>query len=441
MNLNIYAFFLLLCGISMTSEAQNDTTHEFKSVRAVRSTIAADAIGVNTHLNYLGTVYDLHYHDIIKPRLIELGTKHIRDHFGNSTINNRYAELAHQYGIKLLLISNDSGNDLEQSQKEIIRLNQIIPDKPVVDFIEPANERDNGWKGDWLKLCNYMNNYRDIFKGNPGTKNLPLLGPSFANTRNSAVDFAAVCRNASTFMDIGNLHAYSGLYPESPMGGGWGISFDHAIESYKKISGDHPIIETESGYKMSEGADGHPAVSERTAAKYAPRLVLSRLKAGVNKLYFYQLINNSEDFGLLNTDGSPRLQYTSLKNFIYLMRDNGRSFTPGTLDFSLTGNLKNINQQLFQKTDGKFLLLIWQGVDGSKSGSKNDDYKEISNPERVIKLTLSKKAKTIKVYRPSFNTMPDGNGINPVNSYKSTTIISITIPDHLVCLEINLAED
>jgi hypothetical protein len=427
---------LFLSMMYLTGASQNDTTLRFKSVKAVRSSVAANAIGVNTHLNYLGSVYDLHYADIIRPRLIELGTKHIRDHLGNKMVNDRFTELAHQHGIKLLLISDDSGKDLEQSRNEIIRLNQFIPAIPVVDLIEPANERDIGWKANWGKLCNYMATYQDIFKGNAETKAIPLLGPSFANTRNSALDFGLVCKKATALMDMGNLHAYSGLYPEAPMAGGWGISFDRAVDSYRTISGDHPIIETESGYKMSEGADGHPAVSERTAAKYAPRLVLSRLKAGINQLYFYQLINNSEDFGLLNTDGSPRLQYTALKNFIHLMGDQGGSFEPGVIDFSLKGNLEGIQQQVFQNSKGKFLLLIWQGIEGSKGGTKNNDYSDVNNPERLLRLTLSKKAKQIKVYRPSFDTMPDGNGIKPVNSYPGTSIVSLSIPDHILCVEI-----
>jgi hypothetical protein len=422
--------------IYRTGAAQNETTLRFSAIRAVKSSIAANAVGVNTHLNYLESVYDLHYADIIRPRLIELGTKHIRDHFGSKLVNDRYIELAHQYGIKLLLIGDDSGEDLVQSRNEIIRLNQLMPGRPVVDLIEPANERDIGWKADWGKLCAYMVNYRDIFNANVNTKAIPLLGPSFANTRNSALELGLVCKDASALMDMGNLHAYSGLYPESPMAGGWGISFDQAVNSYRSISGNHPFVETETGYKMSEGADGHPAVSERTAAKYAPRLVLSRLKAGISQVYFYQLINNSEDFGLLKTDGSPRLQYTALKNFIYLMRDEGGSFEPGVVEFSLGGNLDGIQQQVYQNSKGKFLVLIWQGVEGSKGGTKNNDYNDLDNPERKLRLTLTEKAKQIKVYRPSFDTMPDGHGIKPVNTYLGTRAVSLSVPDHVVCVEI-----
>ncbi|RYZ94820.1 MAG: hypothetical protein EOP47_27070, partial [Sphingobacteriaceae bacterium] len=78
--------------------SQNEKKQIFTTVKAIRSNLAADAVGVNTHLNYGHTKYASNYEDIIKPRLIELGTKHIRDHFGNAGVNARYVELAHKYG-------------------------------------------------------------------------------------------------------------------------------------------------------------------------------------------------------------------------------------------------------------------------------------------------------------------------------------------------------
>lgn len=431
-------FTIVLLSFSLISNGQRKSLKPpFAPVKALMSNLAADAVGVNTHLNYLGSVYDTHYEDVIKPRLAALGTKHIRDHFGNEKINARYVELAHQFGIRLLLIHGDQGDDLGRARAEVKRLNHIHIAKPVIDLIEPANERDIGWKYDWVKLCGYMKAYRDSYKADKLTASIPLLGPSFANTRNSAADFAKVCTAAAMHMDMGNLHAYSGLFPESPLAGGWGISFEKAIESYRGISAAKPIIETESGYKMSEGADGHPAVSERTAAKYAPRLVLNRLKNNVSKLYFYQLINNAEDFGLLNDDGSERLQYTSLKNFIHLMADAGADFVPGTLKYALTGDVNNVHQMLFQKRNGQFLLVIWQGVNGSDGGTKNNDHTDIENPERKLVLNLAKKATAVKVYRPSFDKMPDGNGMRPFASFQNKSTITLSVPDHLVVVEID----
>ncbi|MGV8879988.1 MAG: hypothetical protein ACOH2A_13265 [Sphingobacteriaceae bacterium] len=443
MNKRINNFFSIaftlvtLLALAIQSNGQQTVLKPaFITVKALKSNLAADAIGVNTHLNYSGSVYDTQYEAIIKPRLAELGTKHIRDHFGDQERNERYVELAHQFGIRLLLIHDDAGNDLEKNKQEVKRLNGINKMKPVVDLIEPANERDNGWKSDWFKLCSYMKSFYSMYKADAKTAAVPLLGPSFANTRNSAVEFAKVCTDASSNMDMGNLHAYSGLFPESALAGGWGIGFKQAITSYRAICADKPIIETESGYKMSEGASGHPAVSQRTAAKYSARLVLERMRFGVNQLYFYQLINDAEDFGLLNADGSARLQFTALKNFIHLMADAGGDFSPGTLNYALTGDLQDIRQMLFQKQNGNFMLIIWQGVNGSEGGTNNNDYKDIDHPDRKVTLHLTKKASAINVYRPSFKEMPQGNGQKPVARFKNSAVVELSVPDHILIVEI-----
>ena len=420
---------------------KSDQKIDFKTEQALASDIAADAIGVNTHINYTGSIYDTHYGDIIQPRLAELGIRHIRDHFGNATVNSRFQELAHNYGIKLLLINNDGGTDLENTLQEVKRLNAITPAKSVVEYIEPANERDNGWKkadesGDWDRLCTYMQNYYNVFKNDPATTHIPLLGPSFANTRNSAVSFSGVCVNVNSILDKGNTHIYSGLYPESSIAGGWGISLEQAIANYEKLCGDKPIIDSETGYKMSSGQPGHPAVSQRTAAKYSPRLVLSRIMKRFERIYFYQLINNSEDFGLLNSDGSPRLQFISLKNFISLMSDPGDDFVPGTLTFNLNGDLKDIEHLVFQKRDGRFYLVVWQSVNCSSDGTSNNNYKDINNPERKITLVFPEKISSVKQYRPSFESMPDGSGLNPVAVNTNIASIELNVPDHILVIEI-----
>jgi len=435
--LTIIVVVLLLFGYG-NARSQGEKALAFLTVKATMSNLAADAVGVNTHLNFKWTLYYSHYDDIIKPRLIELGVKHIRDHFGDATAESRYAELAHNYCIKLLLINNDEGTDLVDVKNEVKRLNGLDPEKPVVDLIEPANERDNGWKKDWGKLCTYLTDYKQIFKGDKATASIPLLGPSFADTKSSAVNLANVCKSVSDKMDIANLHAYSGLYPESRFSGGWGISFTNAIERYKAISAGKPVVESESGYKMADGMDVLPAVSQRNAAKYSPRLVLERLRSGVSRVYFYQLINALEDFGMLNDDGTPRLHYTSIKNFISLMKHEGSAFATGTLGYALKGNTENIHQMLFQKRNGKYMLLLWQGVDGSAKGTVEKNYVDVENPEAKIKLSLAHNASSIKIYRPSFNQLPDGNGVDPVTVLKNEKIIYFSVPDHILVVEITL---
>ncbi|RVU02921.1 hypothetical protein EOD41_02995 [Mucilaginibacter limnophilus] len=424
---------LLLC---TTAWSQKSIQTTFSEVTPLKSNIVADAVGVNTHLDYVNTVYYKRYEDIIKPRLAELGVKHIRDHFGDTLINNRYAELARLHNIRLLVIAKDNGEDLHHLKNEVKRLNRS---QQVVEMIEAANERDNGWKQNWNRLCYYLKEFYAVFKGDGETKDIPLVGPSFANTRDAAVELGKACNDAQNNMDVGNIHAYSGLFPESPIAGGWGISLTQAIKNYRTIAGNKPIIESECGYKMSEGLDGHPAVSQRTAAKYAPRLVLERMRHGINKLYFYQLINDVEDFGLLNNDGSPREQFVALKNLIHLTTDNNSNFTPNKVSYALTGDTANIRQMVLQKSDGKYLLMLWQGVSGSNKGYHHNDQVDVAVADKKVTLQLKNKPAAVRVFRPSFSKMPDGNGIRPVAMYNGQSLVKLNVPDHIVIVEITPA--
>ncbi len=374
---------------------------------------AADVVGVNTHINYLDTVYGSHYNDIIKPRLLELGVRHIRDNVGGGVVPGRYRELASS-GIRLLLVNmKPEDHDFAKSLGAT-----------VVEAVEPPNESDNaslmGPAGD---MPAFMREMYPKYKNDPATASMTVLGPSFARTNSSAVAFAGRFPDAGNFMDAGNLHDYpGGTYPEGPGGGGWGISMQEAINRYATLSGGKPAWSTETGYKMSGSVPGHPAVSQRTAAKYMPREFLMHMKYGVPRVYPYQLINNREDFGLLNDDGSPRLQFTAMKNFIAMFEDAGPAFTPGTLDYTLTGNTANIQQMVFQKRDGRFFLVVWQGVD-----STNDA------PARALTLNLTTNVTTAIQYEPTFSMTP----INTLTNPAGIRTLNLNVKDQILVVELS----
>ena len=73
-----------------------------------------DFIGVNTHLGYNDTTYR-DYDGIIKPRLLQLGVRHIRDGTFSNDVLRKYLDLG-QHSIRLLLIT-DSRHAIERAQK------------------------------------------------------------------------------------------------------------------------------------------------------------------------------------------------------------------------------------------------------------------------------------------------------------------------------------
>ena len=183
-----------------------------------------------------------------------------------------------------------------------------------------------------------------------------------------------------------------------------------------------PVWASENGYKMSHSSNGHPAVTQRAAAKYVPRQVLSHLMRGAPRIYGSQLNNN----------GSPRLQVTALKNLIGLLKDPGAAFTPGTLTYSLSGVTTGIQQLLFQKRSGRFYLAVWQGVLSSTLTSNDGDIRDIEPARRALTLNLGMKVARATVFEPSFSS-------SPVRTYANAAgigSIPLTVPDHLQVIEI-----
>ena len=158
------------------------------ATRALMADLAADVPGVNTHINYLRSIYDTGYATIVKPRLLELGVRHIRDNPGGDTdkmTKGRFTELARS-GIKLLMATaNTADYDIDY----VKALN--VGGLQVVEAVEPPNERDNAWGANMpAQMRSYMLALYPRYRSDPATSNVIVLGPSFANTR----DWRESCR-------------------------------------------------------------------------------------------------------------------------------------------------------------------------------------------------------------------------------------------------------
>ncbi len=253
------AALLLPLGLSAPAQAQE---------KAKMADQAVDIVGVNTHLYYDGIYVD-RYEDIIKPRLVELGIRHLRDGnpTGNSRFDTRVKELA-GLGMKFTLICDTRfgvASSLTASKDHIKALNTDV-NKPVI-MVEGPNEFDQQG-GSMTVLTTTTKDLWNIFKGDGATSGIPIAGPSFANTASGPRNLANVFPDATNYMQYGNMHCYSGgEHTEGRVGGGWGISFDDAYSRYQLVSKTDPMIITESGFRMSTDQQGHISVTQRAAAK------------------------------------------------------------------------------------------------------------------------------------------------------------------------------
>lgn len=354
------------------------------------------SIGVNLHVSYFQTVYGTGWESIIKPRIQELGIRHVRDK-GTVTSNDSWMEEVYSRmkdlaatGVKfdLILSPVDDGTNYS-SAAHIDRLMQYAG--PAVESFEGLNEHDLSGRTNWVtEVRTFQQAIWTKLKSNPSTHGLPVFGPSMGNVKNSPK-----VGDLSTYLEYAALHPYPGA--DRPM-----AVVSTNISYARNISGNRPQLATESGYHTAiQWTGAHPPVSEEAMGRYIPRLYLDYFNAGFAKSYIYELIDEGtsmshreEAFGLLRVDGTPKPAFTSLKNLIAVLSDPGPAFTPGGLSYQLSGDITNVRHMLLQKRNGKFYLVLWYDA-----WSYTMDQSSTAPPSnKVVTLTLTRESPLIRTF-------------------------------------------
>lgn len=373
-----------------------------------------DSIGVNTHLGYTDTIYR-EYTNIIKPRLLELGVRHIRDGTWSSDVAAKYQDL-HAHGLRVLLISNPR-RAVDQA-KTLGR---------ALWAIEGVNEPDkgDGWEA---KLRAEQEALYHAVKGDPATAQVPVVVSSLANIRNSPGKLG----DLTPFLDFGNIHPYAaGQMPTRHWG--WGMSGDAALAEAKKVSTTKAIIATECGYHNKVDNKNHPGATEAAAAKYMPRLLLHYFSRGLVRNYIYEFADEKPDpefkdmeqhFGLIRRDGSPKPVFLTLKNLIAILKDPGPAFAEKSFELAVPGETKKIQQMLLQKRDGRFYLAVWQEVPSYDSARRSD----IAVKPQTITLQLNEQVRGASLYVPSRSTAS-----TPLKITASR--LTLDVPDEVILVE------
>lgn len=403
--------------------AQRKVSVQNKLPQARSSDSFVDSLGVNTHLTYTDTAYGK-FDNIIKPKLKELGIRHIRDGgYQDQTFFDKIKQL-NRIGIKTILIF--SGNP----PQEVVATAKTL--KGAIEAVEGPNESDlehfkfsyNGQKFP-EGTRTYQKEMFTELEVDPETKSLPIILPSMGWGEN------AQKLGYVPWGDIGNMHSYPNL----------GNPPTEDIDSYfiphvRTITGKtKPLWSTETGYHNYIKDD--LGISERAGARYIPRLWLEQFNRGVKRVYLYEFINQRPDkegdgqnnFGLLRSDGSPKPSFTTLKNLISLLKDPGSSFPLKSLDYKLSGNTTDVHQTLLQKRDGNFYLILWQEVRSWDNKKKKD----VAIADRKVTLTINTPTSQVVAYQPIRSINPSWRSTGKAGRVKQ---LSIGVPDHPLVLKL-----
>ena len=375
-----------------------------ESARTANSFI--DSIGVCIHLTYLDTAYG-QYEEKIKPKLQELGIRHVRGDapsIVDKATQAKFNDLA-KIGIKSVLIMDprfvsDDAEAVELSKSVIGGLEGIEGPNEWDVHPELEYQGENFPKG----VRHYQSDLYSAIKLNSDTAHLPVIGPSVAHPQNAAKLGQVDC-------DLGNMHSYSlSFHWGLPTGG-----LNQWLSAANTVCGEKPIVATETGYHNT-------VMSEKATSKYLLRLFFEYFNHGIKRTYTYELIdlkpNFAKDydqyhFGLLRYDGSPKPDFIALKNTIKLLNDYDNNIEQPTktdiLNYRIQGNTKNVHHTLLQKQNRNFYLILWQEVPSFDLYEKID----IEVSARPLKLILNTAVKTAKIYQPLDSTKVLKEYVNP----------------------------
>ena len=396
-----------------------------------------DSIGVDTHLNYPDTAYN-NYTNIVKPMLNNLGVRHIRDGLTTSDVNysTYIAELGDLatnsvYPLNTNFTSYCVKSSLIVSPTDAVPIATAIPKS--LEAVEGPNETDTSGTFTFPSgVRSYQDALYQAITTNAPTATMPVLAPSLVNGGSYGSLGLVDCTG-------GNMHSYpSGQLPDANLDADCGLA--------PLVCGNSaPLYATETGYYTYE--DHAQGISTTAQAKYVPRLFLEYFRRGIQRTYSYELLdewsgsntklNNltpESHFGLVSvsTNGwsaTPTVKpaYTALQNLIYILNDPGTAFTPGSLNYTLTGSNPNaLRHVLLQKRDGSFWLVLWQNVSDFSTGS----YTDLSPSPQTATITFNQAVTSVTTYLPNTSRYSQGTVSNP-------TIVTGTITDVPLILQIS----
>ncbi len=318
-----------------------------------------NSVGINVHLNYLDTPY-ANFERVLEA-LQQLGVRHVRDGLID-TVWQGYYDRHNQLGragIRGVFITSPA-----QSTELLLDYPRRM--KASFEAYEAPNESDQSSDANWAAtLTEFVTKLNQTVKSNPATSRFRIIGPSLTH-QESFVKLRGICP-----FDYENLHNY--FAGRNPGTAGWGAdgygSISWNLSNARGACGDKPVITTETGYQTNLSVS--PGIPEEVAAKYVPRIFLEQWLHGIQRTYLYELTDlpsggaaADRGYGLLRSDFSSKPTYLALRNLLSVLNDPGPAYSGGAFSFTLTGDLSQVHQALFEKRNGSFFLALWVEASG-----------------------------------------------------------------------------
>ena len=251
--------------------------------------------------------------------------------------------------------------------------------KGVLSGIEVPNELNNKfgqdlnlkYKGQTDEAAGtlYQNDIYDAMKGDPDTKDIPVI-------LYTAIFTDYTLARYTDKLDYMNTHPYQGEnIPSSSLL----MNFTRTMNVLPEGAVVKPFMPTECGYNVElDKTNGMGYTGSLRAQAYSePMLFAEYFRHGVARTFLFAL-QNIDGYGLLESDNvTKRPSWYALQSLISILSDakwdsaacrwTGRSeFNPRALRFRIENAPDTVHSLTLQKANGDWYLLVWNEVRNMK---------------------------------------------------------------------------
>jgi hypothetical protein len=326
------------------------------TLNAITASDFTNSIGINTHIDFNAFGYE-NLSTVISA-INYLGVKNLRD--SSSSGSGAWMQVAQATGARFDDYIAETSVGGMQSELGVI---QQMAQAGILNYVEGGNEEDTAYPASLGNDLWTTAQFQQQVFALGRQFGLPVINMSFGAGWTAANDWHGnydKVGDLSAYADYANAHTY-------PNPGQTADSTIRQINGDALLAaGNRPVITSEMGWNAS-------TTSQDAIARYIVQAALDGVKNGNSKTYFYALFNDqSGNFGVMNSDGSPTPAANSLHNLTSLLADSGgANFAPNALSFTLDGAQGGDNTLLMQKSDGSDWLALWNESDGPHTVTLN----------------------------------------------------------------------
>ncbi len=392
-----------------------------------------NSIGVNTHAGFGWTGYN--NLALMVDDLKYLGVTHLRDSMGTSPAAQPVVDglAAAGYKFDFLVSSALPQSGTAGLQKYIASLEKFAASHPgsisAIEGLNEANHQPFSYNGSssLTAAAQFQSALYQAVNANAALGSIPVYNLSLAY--NDPQGYSQL-GNMSASVDYANAHAYvsTSLNPSS--------SIAATLSAVMTAAPGKPVVITETGYTTQANTQ-YLGVNETVQAKSILNTLVDAYKAGVSQTYLYELFdrdssasntNPEANFGLFNSDGTPKLAATAIHNLTTILADDGKGGQQPTdpLNYTLSNMPATGNSMVLGKSNGAYELVVW--AEPKLWNDATDT--ELTNAAQTVTVNLGAVHQTVKVY----DTL---TGTTAIASYTDVSTITIPVSDHPVIIEID----